>query len=82
MCIRDSHFEDQPMATVSPRRLNRDKKPVRHYVKNMCAITAENLDISVDTVNRNGIIKKLIIKKTCKVGRPETLCLPQRQQNR
>ena len=53
---KEDHFEDQPMAMVSPRRLNRDKKPVRYNVKNMCAITAENLDILVDTVNRNGCL--------------------------
>ena len=44
---KEDHFEDQPMAMVSPRSLNRDGKPVRHNVKNMCAITAENLDILV-----------------------------------
>ena len=38
----------------------------------MCAITAENLDISVETVNRNSIIKKLITqKKHVKQGDPK-----------
>ena len=80
----DDHFGDQPMfmAMVSPRSLHLDTKPVRPHVKNVYAITVENLDTSVETVNGNGTIKKKIIQKTCKAGRSETLCLPQHRENR
>ena len=81
---KEDHFKDQPMfmAMVSPRSLHLDTKPVRPRVKNIYAITAENLDTSVETVNGNSTIRKLIIQKTCKAGRSEILCLPQHREKR
>ena len=65
LSAKDDHFVDQPifMTMVSPRSLNLDRKPVRPHVKNMYAITAGNLDTSVETVNGNGTIRKPLIQE-------------------